>query len=263
MNNKENTMSTYKLRLLKVSIVIASLVAGLLIFPATAFAGFGIDPGKVQVDNLHPGAEAEYTIAVYNQNDYETTFSINPRIPDYTKDGREAFPYLDWITITPVEVTLKPSDTDDVTVLIVMPKDVDYSNKESEVWLSFKEKNADDMVQIEIISRLLINTGAETSQAKAEDNPEKQPLDVADTTFQPGKTAEITPLQPGEATPPEKSGADIPVANLPEESTSNAPAAELSESSGSNIPWIIFGSVAGAIIVFEGMYLFARKRRKS
>jgi len=59
-------MSICKLRLIKVSIVIASLVAGLLIFPATSFAGFGIDPGKVQVDNLHPGAEAEYEIAVYN-----------------------------------------------------------------------------------------------------------------------------------------------------------------------------------------------------
>jgi len=75
-------------------IVVGVVAVGLLLTPATAQADFGIDPGKVFIENLYPGAEADIPITIYNQNDYETAFKVRVREPDYTETGYEAFPYL-------------------------------------------------------------------------------------------------------------------------------------------------------------------------
>jgi hypothetical protein len=149
------------MRLLKVLIVLG-LVAGVL-FPATALATFGIDPGKVYIDNLYPGAQAEFHITVYNQNDYETAFVVTARAPDYTAEdeGYDALPYLDWITVTPDRVIIGANDEGDVLVTVAMPDDADYSGKKSEVWISFMEEGTEGMIKIELCSRIFIATRVE------------------------------------------------------------------------------------------------------
>ena len=137
------------------------LVAGILLTPATAQGAFGIEPGKVYIDNLYPGAEADIPIALYNQNDYEVTFKIKVREPDYTETDYEAFPYLDWITITPDKVTIGSKGQAEVLVSIIMPEDADYGGKKCEVWISFMEQETPGMIKIELCSRLLISTRAE------------------------------------------------------------------------------------------------------
>jgi hypothetical protein len=151
------------MRLLKVLIVLG-LVAGVLLVPATALAAFGIDPGKVYIDNLHPGAQAEFHITIYNQNDYETTFVVTAREPDYTDEdeGYDALPYLDWVTVTPDRVIIGANDEGEVLITVAMPEDADYSGKKSEVWISFMEEGTEGMIKIELCSRIFIATRVET-----------------------------------------------------------------------------------------------------
>ncbi len=143
------------------ALIVLGAVAGVLFIPAIVQAQLGIDPGKVYIDNLYPGAEADIPITVYNQNDYETAVKVIARLPDYTAEGYEDFPYLDWITITPDQLTIAPKGQAEVLVVIIMPQDVTYSGKKSEVWISFMEQETPGMIKIELCSRLLISTRSE------------------------------------------------------------------------------------------------------
>ena len=160
-------------RLLVTSLLVVGLAVGMILVPAAALAAFGIDPGKVYIDNLYPGAEAEFPITVYNQNDYETVFKVIPREPDYTAEdkGYDALPYPEWVTVSPERVTIGASDTDDIIVTVVMPEDADYSGKKSEVWISFMEEGTEGMVKIELCSRIFISTRVE-EPAEVEPEPE-------------------------------------------------------------------------------------------
>lgn len=150
-------------RLLVTRLLVVGLAIGTILVPAAALAAFGIDPGKVYIDNLYPGAEAEFPITVYNQNDYETVFKVIPREPDYTAEdkGYDALPYPEWVTVSPERVTIGASDTDDIIVTVVMPEGADYSGKKSEVWISFMEEGTEGMVKIELCSRIFISTRVE------------------------------------------------------------------------------------------------------
>ncbi|MBA7505586.1 hypothetical protein ES706_04255 [subsurface metagenome] len=142
-------------------IAVGLVAVGILLTPATAQADFGIDPGKVFIENLYPGAEADIPITIYNQNDYETAFKVRVREPDYTEPGYETLPYLGWVTITPDQLTIAPRGQAEVLVVITMPEDTDYGGKKAEVWISFMEQETDGMIRIELCSRLLISTRAE------------------------------------------------------------------------------------------------------
>ena len=150
-------------RFLVSSLILLGLAAGALLAPAAALAAFGIDPGKVYIDNLYPGARAEFTITVYNQNDYETTFVVRARKPDYTAEdkGYGVFPYPEWITATPNRVTIGAGDNDEVLIVVAMPKNADYSGKKSEVWISFMEEATEGMIKVELCSRVFITTRVE------------------------------------------------------------------------------------------------------
>lgn len=144
-----------------ITAVLIGVVTGVVCAPAAAYASFGIDPGKVYIDNLYPGAQAEYSITVYNQGTEEHTYSVQPRVPDYTDEEYESFPHLDWITIEPEEIVIPGDSNAEVAIILRMPEDADYySGKKGEVWISFKVLNDTDMIQIELASRLFISTRA-------------------------------------------------------------------------------------------------------
>lgn len=145
------------------ALIVLGLIVGVVLTPSTAQASFGIEPGKVYIENLYPRAEADITITIYNQNDYEATFKVTAREPDYTETGYEVFPYLDWITITPDQVTIGSRGQSEVLVVIIMPEDADYNGKKAEVWISFMEQETSGMIRIELASRLLISTRTEAT----------------------------------------------------------------------------------------------------
>ena len=152
-------------RFLVSGLIVLGLVAGVLLAPAAALAAFGIDPGKVYIDNLYPGAQAEFPITIYNRNDYEATFVVRAREPDYTAEdkGYGVFPYPEWVTVTPDRVIIGASDEDDVLITVAMPEDADYSGKKSEVWISFMEEGTTGMVRIELCSRIFVSTRVEAT----------------------------------------------------------------------------------------------------
>jgi hypothetical protein len=223
-----------------------------LLFPSVSLATFGIDPGKVFIDNLYPGAEADVPITIYNQNEHATNFQIRARSPDYTEQGYEPFPYLEWVSIQPEQVTIDANETADVLVVIIMPEDAQYSGKKAELWISFtEEEKPGEMIQVEIASRLLISTRLEE-----EAEPVKPEPSEPEASTQPAKETEPEKpeLEKPEAVtvqPTEEDGGEIGIT------------AEGGESEGgtSRFPWIIVGPVVG-LIAIVGIVLFLRRARQ-
>ena len=202
--------------------MVFGLAAGVLLAPVAVLADFGIDPGKVFVDNLFPGAEADYKITIYNQNDYETTFVVKVREPDYTETDYEPLPYLDWVTVTPDRVTIGAMKQSEVLVVVSMPEDAVYSGKKAETWISFKEQETEGMIKIEIASRLLISTRVEVP----EEAPAVQGNGAVGITAEPGGAETVSPeVEPG-------------------------------------FPWAILGSVLGVVLVGGAVFFLVRRKRQ-
>jgi len=71
-----------------------------------------ISPGKVMIDNLYPGAQAEYSITVHNGNDLETPFAVTVRAPDHVGSGYEPLPeeYCSSITLSHSHPAMAPRE---------------------------------------------------------------------------------------------------------------------------------------------------------
>lgn len=218
-------------RLLVTSLLVVGLAVGVILAPAAALAAFGIDPGKVYIDNLFPGARAEFSITVYNQNDYETTFVVKAREPDYTAEdkGYGVFPHLEWITVTPGRVIISASDTGDVLITVVMPEDADYSGRKSELWISFTEEGTEGMIKIELASRIFIST-------RVEEPAGVEPAPAPEVEGNGGVGITVEPGEPGTVSP--EAGPVSPFS-----------------------PWVIIGSVLG-VLLGGGMVFFLLKRRQ-
>lgn len=230
--------------------LIGGILACVLLFPPVAFAKFGIDPGKVFIDNLYPGAEADVPITIYNQNDEPTTFLIAARQPDYTETDYESFPHLDWISVEPEQVTIDANKQAEVMVVIIMPEEARYSGKKAEVWISFREEvepGSSEMIQVEIASRLLISTRVEE-----EAEPAKPETEEPEATVQPTSEAEPTKPEPEAAQQPTVEG--------------SGEVGITAEAGGSpedvnRFPWAIVGPVVG-LIVAVGVLLLLRRARQ-
>lgn len=95
--------------------------------PASTGAPTGtwVYPGKVEIGNLYPGAEAEHTISVYNGNDKESTFLVYyenlPRASgEYQLAPEEV---SSWVEISEVAPVLASNETRDILVILKVPKD--------------------------------------------------------------------------------------------------------------------------------------------
>ena len=226
---------------------ITGILACTLLFPAVALANFGIDPGKVYIDNLYPGAEADVPITIYNQNDYPTTFLVRARQPDYTETGYEPFPHLDWISIRPEQVTIDAHENSEIMVIIIMPEDARYSGKKAEVWIRFKEQEKPDsgeMIQVEIATRLLISTRVEEKT---------EPTKPEAVTVQP--TEETEPTKPGAVTvqPTVEGGGEVGITAEGGEGIEDA----------SRFPWVVVGPVLGLIVVVGILFFLRRARQRT
>lgn len=249
------------------TVMALGIAAGVLLAPAAALADFGIDPGKVFIDNLYPAAEADVPITIYNQNDYATNFLISARHPDYTENSYEPFPHLDWITISPDQVTIDAYDNSEIMVRIIMPQDAQYSGKKTEVWISFKEQGesgSSGMIQIEIASRLLISTRVEA---------ETEPTVPSTSTIKPAE--EIEPAQPEVITgqPTQKNEPtkpnEVPVQPTVEGGGEVGITAELGEAETvspvvePSFPWLVVGPVLGLITVIAIIFVLRWARQRT
>lgn len=227
--------------------MVCGIAAGVLLAPVAALAAFGIDPGKVFVDNLFPGAEADYKITIYNQNDYETTFAVKVREPDYTETDYEPLPYLDWVTITPDRVTIGARKQSEALVVVSMPEDAVYSGKKGEVWISFMEQETPGMVKIEIASRLLISTRVEE---------ETEPAKPEAVTAQPAEETEPTKPSEGAVQPAVEGGGAVGITAEPGGAEAVSPEVE------PGFPWAILGSVLGVVLVGGAVFFLVRRKRQ-
>jgi len=217
---------------------VIGLAVGVLLAPTAAQAAFGIDPAKVYIDNLFPGAQAEFPITIYNQNDHEATFVVKPRGPDYTAEdkGYDALPYLEWVTVTPERVTIAASDTGDVVVVVAMPEDADYSGKKSEVWISFMEEATEGMIKIELCSRIFISTRVEEAPAEPEPEPEPQ-VEGGSAVGITAETAEPEPVSPEEE--------------------------PVSPGAGMFSSWVILGPVVGVVPLSVFVFLLVKRKQSA
>ena len=229
------------------AVMALGIAAGVLLAPVAVLADFGIDPGKVFVDNLFPGAEAEYKITIYNQNDCETTFAVKVRAPDYTETGYEPLPYLDWVTVTPDLITIGAMEQSDVLVVVRMPEDAVYSGKKAETWISYKEQETEGMVEIDIASRLLISTRVEE---------ETEPTNTEAGTAQSNEEPEVTKPTEGAAQPTVRSGGEVGITAELEGAETVSPEALL------RFPWAILGAVLGALLAGGAVFFLVRRKRQ-
>jgi hypothetical protein len=227
------------------ALMVFGIAAGVLLAPVAVLADFGIDPGKVFVDNLFPGAKADYKITIYNKNNYETAFVLKVRKPDYTETGYEPLPYLDWVTITPDRITIGAMKQSDVTVTVSMPEDAVYSGKKAETWISFMEQETEGTVKIEIASRLLISTRVEEETEPAPEAINAPPTEGTE------------PTKPSEATvqPAVEGGGEVGITAEPGEAQAVSPEVE------PGFPWVVVGPVLGLIAVV-GIVFFLRWARQ-
>ncbi len=214
----------------------AVAAATVFLIPVAAMAGFGIDPGKVYIDNLYPGAQAEFTIIVYNQGDSNATYNIIPRLPDHTDPGYEPFPHLDWVTVTPENVTVAAGGKAAVAVVVKMPEDArDYLGRKAEAWISFTVAGGDDMVQIEIASRVFISTRAEETTP-----PASQPPSQAVTQNDGSGGISPEPQKPADTS----STTDVPLV-----------------SNNKGYSWVPLAAGLGSLAGGLGIYMLVKKRR--
>ena len=230
------------------------LAAWVLLAPVAALAAFGIDPGKVFVDNLFPGAEADYKITVYNQNDYETTFALKVREPDYTETDYEPLPYPDWVTVTPDLVTIGAMEQSEVLVVVRMPEDAVYSGKKAETWISFMEQETEGMVKIDIASRLLISTRVEVPEETPAENPEEAPVEVPEEA--PDENPEEAPAEVPEEAPSVQGNGAVGITAEPGGAETVSPEVE------PGFPWAILGSVLGVVLVGGAVFFLVRRKRQ-
>lgn len=224
------------------------LVLGASMVPSTAFADFGLDPGKVYIDNLKPGSEADVPMTVFNKGDQPATFVIVARTPDYTDPAYEAFPYLGWITIKPAQVTVAAGGKATVTAVIIMPKDAVYAGKKAEVWISFKEKGAPGMIQIEMASRLFISTAGA----------------VKETTPAPTTSSTVVTSTASRTTTTPTSVTSTATSVVPVSSTAPATTVTAAPAAKSSVPAVaILGTALGVVVVGALAYLMTRKKRKA
>jgi len=237
-----------------IALMVFALAAGVLLAPVAVLAAFGIDPGKVFVDNLFPGAEADYKITIHNQNDYEATFAVKVREPDYTETDYEPLPYPDWVTVTPNRVTIGAMKQSEVLVLVSMPEDAVYGGKKAETWISFMEQETEGMIKIDIASRLLISTRVEVPEEAPADTPEEAPADTPEEA--PVETPEEAPAETPEEAPAVQGNGAVGITAEPEGAETVSPEVE------PGFPWAILGSVLGVVLVGGAVVFLVRRKRQ-
>jgi hypothetical protein len=118
-----------------------------------------INPGKVFISNLFPGAQAEWNLRIHNEKSVANDFFIYYKVPDYTDTGYEKLPekFRQWIVMND-KVTIPPKSVGEVLITVKMDKN-DYAYmKKYEAWIAVMDASQEGMIRTELCSRWFIST---------------------------------------------------------------------------------------------------------
>lgn len=117
-----------------------------------------INPGKVNIDGLYPGASGEYKIKIHNAKTTPATFSVYSREAATVTEGYIKLPaeFNKWISITPSSITIPAQSIGEVTVAVKVGLRDRVSNKKYEFWIGIMEDSQKGVVRSEICNRCMI-----------------------------------------------------------------------------------------------------------
>jgi hypothetical protein len=115
-----------------------------------------LSPGKIQINNLHPGSSITQKIKIHNGNKLAIKFSVYYRIPDYVENNYAVAPGNagNWISIEDSSPTLEPQETKEIRIGLTLPDEVQLPER-WEFWIGAKETKG-NMLATELCSRWLI-----------------------------------------------------------------------------------------------------------
>jgi hypothetical protein len=117
-----------------------------------------ISPGKVTIENLYKGAQAEYTLRIHNGGRVSTIFQVIPRQPDGIRSDKLPYDCMDWVQIPQLAIYVPAKTTYEMPITVKMLKDIDMKGKTYEFWISVIDNGQKGMVQTELCSRWIIST---------------------------------------------------------------------------------------------------------
>lgn len=133
-----------------------------IFLPSTALAwSFSVSPVEVKIDNLPPGEEAEFNLAIRNKDDVSHTFILTTHNPEESerREGRAEFPDNSWVSF-PRQVKVQANAEAEVKVKVAIPSRQKWAGKDWEIWLAVAPEEKELLV-VNYYIRLLVSTGEE------------------------------------------------------------------------------------------------------
>ncbi len=143
--------------------LIGLIAASVVIFsPSVAQAqSFSISPAEVEINNLSPGEETEFSLTIRNKDNVSQTFMLFTYNPQESRrrEGKSEFPDSSWISFSPQEMEVAAGSGAAIKVKVAIPPNQKWANKDWEVWLGVKPETSDLLV-VNYYIRLLISTSS-------------------------------------------------------------------------------------------------------
>jgi hypothetical protein len=117
-----------------------------------------INPGKVNVDGLYPGASGEQKIRIHNPKNTEAVFNIYRKDATRTTEGYTKLPteYYTWIKISPSTLIVPARSTGEVLVAVTVGISDRPKLKKYETWIGVMDESQEGLVKTEICSRWMM-----------------------------------------------------------------------------------------------------------
>ena len=143
--------------------LIGLIVALVLVFsPSVAQAqSFSVSPAEVEINNLSPGEETEFSLIIRNKDTVSRTFMLSTHNPKASqrREGRGEFPDSSWISFSPQQIEVAAGSGGAVKAKVAIPASQKWADKDWEIWLGVKPKTSDLLV-VNYYIRLSISTGS-------------------------------------------------------------------------------------------------------
>lgn len=117
-----------------------------------------ISLGKVFVDNYVPGESDQDTLSIYNGNDFDATFSVDYRVPDWVGENysRPTEQVRDWVWISNRKPLVRAHETYIVEISLGMSSTAIPPGDKWEFWIGVIDQSQAGFVQVELCQRWLI-----------------------------------------------------------------------------------------------------------
>lgn len=117
-----------------------------------------INPGKVTIENMYKGSQAEYSMRIHNGGKTSATFQVAPRQPDGVRSDKLPLDCMDWVQMSQYAIYVPAKSTVELPVTVKMLKDINMKGKTYEFWVSVINNTQKGTVQTELCSRWIIVT---------------------------------------------------------------------------------------------------------